>query len=111
MTPTLPAPALLKELRHECAKGHIVEAKLVDPSQHLHGLSDGTRVYVDPRPSIVETLLHELLHRRYPKWSERRVDRQARALLSSLTTRQLNGRYRRYQESVKRTTHAKQVTL
>lgn len=102
---------ILKELRHECAIGRITEASLIAPEEHLDGLTDGTRVYVDPRPAIVETLLHELLHRRFRAWSERRVDRQAKALLSGLSTRQLNDWYRRYKSVAKRAGRAKRVSF
>jgi hypothetical protein len=47
-------------------------------------------------PYVVETLCHELLHRRYPSWSERRVDREAFRLVSGMTRQQLQAWYRRY---------------
>jgi hypothetical protein len=44
----------------------------------VDGLSAGESIYIDPRPAILETLCHELLHRRKPRWSERAVSIAAR---------------------------------
>ncbi len=35
-------------------------------------------------PAILETLLHELLHRRHPRWGERRVAKTARLLVGHM---------------------------
>ncbi len=105
MTPT----ATLAELRHEFDRGNVSQADLCNPLEHLDGFMDGDRVYVDPRPAVVETLLHELIHRRYPKWSERRVDREAKELLCRMTTRQMNAWYRRFQAQARRHKTPKRV--
>lgn len=88
--------ATLKELREEFGRGGVRLADLVNPHAHIDGFCDfgSKRVYVNPKPSTVETLLHELLHRKYPRWSERRVDREAKELLARMSTRQVNAWYR-----------------
>lgn len=73
--------ASLDELWYELNRGRIYEAALRDPTWHLDGLQDGDTIYVDPRPAILESLIHELLHRRYPRWGERTVSREARRLI------------------------------
>lgn len=90
---------LLKVLRAELKKGGIHEATLTAKGWHLDGLCDHEKgaVYVDPAPNVVETVLHEVLHRRYPRWGERRVDRTAKQLLRSMTTRQVRWWYRQFQ--------------
>lgn len=94
MTPT----ERLAELREELSKGRVVEAKLRDPNFHLDGLCDlGSEIiYIDPRPSIVLTLLHELCHRRWPSWSERRVDRESKKLFASFSHAEIAQWYRLY---------------
>jgi len=94
----------LAELVEELAKGNITEADLRDPTHHLDGFCDysSRRVYVNPRPGVVETLVHELIHRRYPRWSERRVDREAKGILGHMTPAEVDQWYRAYQE-IKRT--------
>jgi hypothetical protein len=92
--------ALLKELRHELRKGGIHEAPLKAKGWHLDGLCDHGKgaVYIDPAPNVVETVLHEVLHRRYPRWGEKRVDRTARKLLRSMNSRQVRWWYRQFQQ-------------
>ena len=84
--PALPVAELLAELWAEVRRGDIIEATLVDPKFHLDGLCDGTRIIIDCRPSVVETLLHEAAHRCHPRWGERRVTETARQLLAHMST-------------------------
>ena len=81
---------LLKELRAELKKADIIEAPLRGKGWHIDGLCDPNtgKVYVDPAPTIAEILLHELLHRRFPRWGEKRVDKTASRLLRSMNSRQ-----------------------
>jgi len=72
---------MLAELEETLATTRIVEARLRGDTkdEQLHGLCDFGRhtVYIDPAPSVVHTLIHELLHARWPSWSERRVVRES----------------------------------
>ena len=94
-----PADELLHMLRTEFKKGGIHEAPLLAKGWHLNGLCDFDRgsVYIDPAPTVVETLLHEMLHRRFPRWGEKRVDRTAARLLRCMNSRQVQWWYRQYQ--------------
>ena len=73
--------ALLDDLWDELGRGRVYECSLRDPKWHLDGLQDGENIYIDPRPAILETLVHELLHRRKPRWGERAVTKQARRIV------------------------------
>jgi hypothetical protein len=73
--------AMLDDLADELKRGRVYECSLRDPKWHLDGLQDGENIYIDPRPAILETLCHELIHRRKPRWGERRVTREARRLV------------------------------
>lgn len=88
----------LAELAEELSRGRIVEARLKANDAHLDGLCDyGSGViYIDPRTAIVSTLLHELIHRRWPSWPEARVAREERRLIRNMTTSQVQHWYRRY---------------
>jgi hypothetical protein len=89
---------LVEELYAELERGRIYEATLRDPQFHLDGLSDGENIYIDPRPAILETLVHELLHRRYRRWGERRVTVEARRVIGKMdeqTMRRWWASYRR----------------
>ena len=99
-----PAPELLGELKEELERGRVFEATLKDDHQHLYGLCDyGTQaIVIDPAVAVVDTLLHELLHRRYPSWAERRVEKETSRLLSALRTQDVQTWYRRYKRAVRK---------
>ncbi len=88
----------LRELDEELLNGRIVEARLIAEAEHVDGLYEhGSRtIYIDPRTAIVSTLLHELIHRRYPSWSETRVAREERRLISQMTSADVSRWYRKY---------------
>jgi hypothetical protein len=94
-----PVEEMLAELEEEAQRGKVYEATLTAKAAIVYGLCDyGTgAVIVDPVPHLVEIFAHELLHRRYPSWSERRVDREAQRLVSHMTRPQLQAWYRRFQ--------------
>lgn len=96
-----PATDRLEELEEEIAKGRLVEARLRDPNFHLDGLCDhGSQIiYIDPRPAIVLTLLHELCHRRWPSWSERRVERESSRLVAGMDHAEICKWFRLYQRA------------
>lgn len=71
----------LEDLLDELHRGKVYECSLRSKTWQHDGLLDGETIYVDPRPAILETLIHELLHRRKPRWGERRVTQEARALV------------------------------
>ena len=87
----------IEDLYDELQRGRVYECSLRDPSWRLDGLQDGENIYIDPRPAIIETLVHELLHRRKPRWRERRVTVEARRLLSKMGEADLACWWRRYQ--------------
>lgn len=79
--------AMLDDLDDELRRGRIWECALRDAKWHLDGLQDGDNIYIDPRPAVLETVLHELLHRRKPKWGERRVEHEAKRLVGIMDER------------------------
>jgi hypothetical protein len=89
--------ALLDDLEDEIRRGRVYECSLRDPKWHLDGLQDGETIYIDPRPAILETLLHELLHRRKPRMGERAVTQQARRLVFGMDEATKNKWWRAYQ--------------
>ena len=98
---TLPSDDLLRTLRAEAKKGHIHQAEIKAKGWHVDGLCDHDEgaVYVNPAPSIAEIFLHELLHRRFPRWGEKRVDRTARHLLRCMSPRQVRWWAKQFQQT------------
>ena len=74
-------PVDLDDLLDELARGRIYECSLRSTTWQHDGLLDGESIYIDPRPAILETVIHELLHRRKPRLGERAVARTARLLV------------------------------
>ena len=99
----MPSPAdTLAELWSELDRGRIIEATIRASDAHVDGLCIfPDAIYVNPAPAIVLTLLHELMHRRYPAWSERRVDRESRRMMGHLTHADLQRWYRAYQRAMR----------
>jgi len=96
---------LLEELTHELERGRIYEATLItDDGAHLEGMCnhDNQHITINPQVSIVATLLHELLHRRYPSWSERRVRAEEKRALRALSQQDIQAWYRRYRRAVRK---------
>lgn len=89
----------LAELAAEFRKGKIVEAMLVEPHYHVHGLCDfdSGAVVVNPQPHTVAVLLHELIHRRYPRWGEARVERETQRIVGRMSDADVAIWYRDYQ--------------
>jgi hypothetical protein len=73
--------ALLDDLADELKRGRIYECSLRSSQPwQIDGIQDGENICIDPRPAILETLLHALVHRRKPRLSERAVTITARNL-------------------------------
>lgn len=71
----------LEDLYDELQRGKVYECSLRSKTWQHDGLLDGESIYVDPRPAILETLIHELIHRRKPRLGERAVTRMARLIV------------------------------
>ena len=96
------ATALLGELVQEFRRGGIVEAPIEAPGEHVDGLCEGQRIFVNPAPQTVETLLHELLHRRYPRWGEKRVDKTTKRLVYYMDANSIQTWHRRFKRAARK---------
>ena len=92
----------IEDLLEELERGRVYECSLRDPHWRIDGLQDGDNVYIDPRPAIILTLLHELTHRRKRRWSERRVTKESNRLLVEMSDQQLAAWWKRYQRIKKK---------
>lgn len=98
-----PALEMLDELSETMLVVHVVEARLQGDTrdEQLHGLCDYGRhtVYIDPVPSIVSTLIHELVHARWPSWSERRVERESTRVFIAMDAAAIDRWFRAYEKA------------
>lgn len=96
--------ALMVAMREEFASGRIYQAEISSDGELVEGLyepSSGS-IYVDEAPNLVDTLIHELLHRRYPRWGEARVSRTAHNLVSAMSDEERRGWYRAFKRRAKK---------
>lgn len=112
MSPTFKSgrpPLLLKVLAHlgavQVNEGQIEGA----PNEHIHGLQEGKRVWVNPAYSTVGTLLHEVLHSLYPKWTESYVLGRETFLMNRLTAQEVQHLYELYLAKAKPRKRAKKA--
>lgn len=96
-----PAADMLAELEETLAVVRVRETRLVADNEHVHGLCDygSHTLHIDPRPAVLDTLLHEALHHRYPSWSERRVAKEATRLVCGMTDADVKRWWRIYQRA------------
>jgi hypothetical protein len=96
----------LNELLNELER----EAHILSGGEHVEGICyyPTGMIVVDPAPNVVDTLLHELLHRRYPRWGEKRVRQTANRLVRQMDPATVRRWYRRYQKAARK---AKPIAL
>lgn len=74
----------------------------VDRSMHDYGEIDYDKqvIRVNPRKGdLVNTIVHEELHRKYPDWSERKVKKESKKEEQSLSISQVQRLLKKYQRS------------
>ena len=96
---------LLTSVLLELEAGGISEAYMVGTSQYrfIYGDCTGGKITVNPVHSIVDTLIHELLHRLHPTWKEGYVRRTTTYLRRRLTDEEAQQLYQEYLKHTRRT--------
>lgn len=108
--PTPQRPKLLLEVLAALGATPVTEAPIQGgPHEHIVGLAEGGKVWVDPAHSTVSTLIHEILHVGHPKWTEEYVLNRETYIMNRLTPEEVQEIYRLYQEKVKRTSRPKKA--
>jgi hypothetical protein len=59
----------------------------------IEGAAHEGEVWVNPAPSVLEIVFHEILHRLYPSWSERTVISRSRKILRGLSDAEVERLY------------------
>ena len=91
--------ALFHAFRAELRSGRIIEAPLVSQREHVAGACADTNIYVNPATAVVWVLVHEMLHRKHPRWGEKRVERETDRALAHMHSSDLKRWHRAYQRS------------
>jgi len=83
----------------ELGKGKVEERPLQEKrprKKAIRGWCDGEHAVVNPIPDTCDTLIHELLHRRFPDWSERTVKARTTEMIRRLTPEEMRAIYLEY---------------
>jgi hypothetical protein len=91
-------PLLLLRVLAELGAGQIREA-FIPSEKHffVDGETEGRAITINPVPEVVDTIIHELLHRLYPRWSERYIKNRTSYLMKRMTDEEVQLLYEEYQ--------------
>lgn len=98
-------PPLMVRVWAELGAGHITEdpdLKSTAKGERLDGLQEGRHIWVNPIYSIVDTVVHECLHRIQPRWKENYVRNRTSYLINRMTDDEVRALYDEYQRRVKK---------
>lgn len=102
-------PLLLKIVAWIAGRGRLTEGWLSagDASKvWIYGLAfpreQPTHVMVNPVPSTLDTVIHEVLHALHPTWTERGVRRKTKALMGQMSDAEIQTFWDIYQDRLKR---------
>jgi hypothetical protein len=94
----------------ELGSGRITEGFIEStPGHFIEGCEDGGHITVNPAPSVVDTAIHEILHRLHPDWDENYVRRTTGYIMRRMHDSEIQAFYEEFQRrarkrrSVKRT--------
>lgn len=103
------SPLLLDVVAWIAGRGRITEGWLsAGPSSKVwvYGLAmpreQPTHVMVNPVPSTLDTVIHEVLHALHPTWTERGVLRKTKALMRQMNDAEIQKLWEIYQDRLKR---------
>jgi hypothetical protein len=66
--------------------------------ERVYGISESTgQVTVNPVHHVMDTLVHELIHRLHPKWGEKRVVREAYLIVATMSDLEVRRWHRQYE--------------
>ncbi len=95
-------PPMLVRVWAEIGAGKITEAFIRDRGHFTDGYICNGHITINPAHQTVDTLIHEILHRLHPEWSERYVRRTTTYLRNRMTDEETLAFYGEYQRRAKR---------
>lgn len=94
---------LLGRVWAELGSGRITEAFLPsDKHYFVEGLTNGRHITVNPAPSVVDSAIHEILHRLHPQWSETYVRRTTSLIMRRMTDEEVVAFYSEFQKRARK---------
>jgi len=99
---TQPRSPLMVSVWAELGAGRLTEDYIKDKAQFVDGYIEGGHIYINPANAVVETCIHEILHRLHGEWSEAYVSNRTTFLLRRMTDAEIQQFYEEYQRRVKK---------
>lgn len=86
---------LLLEVACALGAGHVSVGPIHAEGELIHGYAVTTgkrkgRVFLNPSVALVDTAIHELIHRLRPKWSEATVRRRTAKIMRGLSNAEID---------------------
>lgn len=104
--------ALFARVCVEMGRGRITEARIDDAdSWQTDGYVCGGHITINPMHETVDTVIHELLHRLYPAWSERGVRIWTGRIMRQLSGAEVQAFYDEYAITARKRKSVKVVGL
>lgn len=100
---------LLLEVVANIGRGRITLGAIHHPSLHVHGYMEAGYIRINDRISTVDTLLHEVLHRIRPKWSEQTIRSRTAKMMRQLTMAEIDKLYEMVTTSAYRARRAAKI--
>lgn len=95
--------ALLGTVWAEIGSGRITEAFIRDRKAFTDGFYNGNgHITINPVHQTIDTLIHEILHRAFPAWSEAYVRRTTTYLRRRMSDEEVQAMYAEFQKRAKR---------
>jgi hypothetical protein len=92
-------PLLLLRVLAELGAARIKEAFIPsDRDAYVDGQLEGQAITINPIPETVDTVIHEVLHRLYPHWSERYIKNRTSYLMKRMSDEEVQLVYDEYQK-------------
>lgn len=83
----------------------VYEAHISDErGRHLHGLCDPMKpeIVINRKFSVVDSCIHELLHKKFPRRSERRIERDTEKIVQAMDRATIARWYQRFERRRRR---------
>jgi hypothetical protein len=95
--------ALLGRVWAEIGAGRLTEAFIRDGRNLTDGYYNGSgHITINPAHQTIDTVIHEILHRLHPQWTESYVRRTTTYLRRRMTDEEVQAMYSEYQRRAKK---------
>lgn len=95
--------ALMGRIWAELGAGQITEAFIADGRMLTDGWYNGSgHITVNPQHQVVDTVIHECLHRAFPDWSERGVRQTTTYLRRRMSDEEIQAMYAEFQRRARK---------